>query len=373
MKQVLLLILCLLIFISCATDSYRTENQHSVINYEYIEPDTGPYVKNIILLIGDGMGIPHIYAGMTANRGELFLNSCKNIGLIQTFPANDFVPDSGAAGTSISTGEKTNNGSIAVDTEGNHIKTILELAEENGLSTGLISTKSITDATTACFIAHIHDRDEHEQIAEFFLQTPVDVFIGGGYRYFSDRSDERDLIYELIQAGYALAYTMDEVINHETGKLAAFLAEKNLESYISGRGDMLVNSLLTGLKVLNENEKGFFLILESAKIDSGGHKRDIDYVVEEMLDFDRVIGKALEFAVQDKNTLVIITSDHETGGMIIIDGNIEEGIVEAEFITKNHTGNLVPVFAFGPKAETFTGIYDNTELFLKMLEAYDSF
>ncbi len=191
MKQVFLITLILL---SCATDSYRTENVHDVINYTYIESDTGPYVKNIILLIGDGMGLSHIYAGMTANNGNLFINSCKNIGLIQTYSANSFVTDSGAAATSISTGEKTNNGSIAVDTEGNPIRTILELAEENGLSTGLISTKSITDATPASFIAHIQDRDDHENIAEFFLNTKLEVFIGGGLEYFSDRKDNRDLI-----------------------------------------------------------------------------------------------------------------------------------------------------------------------------------
>ncbi len=166
---------------------------------------------------------------------------------------------------------------------------------------------------------------------------------------------------------------MEDVINHKNENLAAFIAEGNLESSIDGRGEMLGNSLLTSLEILKTNEKGFFLMLESGLIDYGGHKRDLDYVIEEMLDFDRVIGKALEFAVQDKNTLVIITADHETGGMIIEDGNIEEGIVEAEFVTKDHTGNLVPVFAFGPKAEIFTGIYDNTELFYKMLAAYDSF
>ena len=178
---------------------------------------------------------------------------------------------------------------------------------------------------------------------------------------------------EPSQAGYTIALNMEDVINHKNGKLAAFLAEDNLESFIDGRGEMLGNSLLTSLEILNNTEKGFFLMLESGKIDSGGHKRNLDYVVEEMLDFDRVIGKALEFAVRDKNTLVIITADHETGGMLIRDGNIEEGIVEAGFSTKNHTSNLVPVFAFGPKAKTFTGIYDNTELILKMLEAYDSF
>ncbi len=112
------------------------------------------------------------------------------------------------------------------------------------------------------------------------------------------------------------------------------------------------------------------MMLEGSQIDWGGHENDAPYVTSEMVDFDKAIGAVLDFAEKDGNTLVIITADHETGGMAITNGNMETGTVEAKFITKGHTGVMIPVFAFGPGAEAFSGIYQNTDIFTKMLEAY---
>jgi alkaline phosphatase len=128
------------------------------------------------------------------------------------------------------------------------------------------------------------------------------------------------------------------------------------------RGDMLPVATNTAIDILSNNKKGFFLMVEGSQIDWGGHAGSTIYIVEEMLDFDRTVGKALEFAANNKETLVIVTADHETGGMAIVDGNYETGMVKGEFPTGSHTGVMVPVFAYGPGAEQFTGIMDNTDI-----------
>ncbi len=143
--------------------------------------------KNVVFLIGDGMGISQIFAGLTANHGHLFLENCKYIGFSKTQSADNYITDSAAGGTALSAGVKTYNGAIGVDANKKPVKTILEEAEEKGLATGLVSTSAITHATPASFIAHQPNRNMYEEIAADFLKTDIDVFIGGGYRSFHQK------------------------------------------------------------------------------------------------------------------------------------------------------------------------------------------
>jgi alkaline phosphatase len=327
-------------------------------------------VKNIILMIGDGMGMAQIQAGLIANTGRLNLLQFNHIGFSMTHSATDYITDSGAGATAMSTGHKTYNGAIGVRRDSFSVKTILEYAEENGLSTGLVSTSSITHATPAAFIAHNRSRDNYEDIAADFLKTDIDVFIGGGKDNFAFRKDKKDLIAELRKKDYQVMFSMDSIRQVTQGKLAGLTAPVHNASFIEGRGDMLPVSTETALNILSNNQKGFFLMVEGSQIDFGGHANNTEFVTSEMIDFDKAIGIALDFAKENRNTLVIVTADHETGGMAIIDGSHKKGEVSALFATTGHTGIMVPVFAYGPGAEVFQGIQENTEIFTKMMRLF---
>jgi alkaline phosphatase len=233
-----------------------------------------------------------------------------------------------------------------------------------------VATCSITHATPASFIAHQAKRSLEEAIALDFLKTDVDVFIGGGLRYFTQRQDGRNLLEELRAKGYqTLADTTADLGQFNKGKLAAVVAGLHPKKMTEGRGDYLVKATQTALQIVKQQPKGFFVMIEGSQIDWGGHANDTKYVTSEMIDFDRAIGEALRFAQQDKNTLVIVTADHETGGMSLTAGSTAAGTVEAKFTTGGHTGVMVPVFASGPGAEAFSGIYPNTAIYAKMMQA----
>jgi alkaline phosphatase len=321
--------------------------------------------KNIILLIGDGMGVSQVFAALTANKGRLFLENCKYIGFSKTSSGDNYITDSGAGGTALSTGVKTYNGAIGVDVNKNPVKTILEEASEKGLATGLVSSSAITHATPASFISHQASRNSYEDIATDFLKTDIDVFIGGGLDHFSKRKDGRNLVDELKNKGYQVETEMSKIKQVKEGKLAGLSAAEH-NGRMNERGDMLPVATETAINILSNNKNGFFLMVEGSQIDWGGHAGSTVYIVEDMLDFDQVIGQALEFAAKDRETLVIVTSDHETGGMAITGGSIEEGVIKAAYPTGGHTAVMVPIFSYGPGAEEFIGIMENTEVHAKM-------
>lgn len=234
----------------------------------------------------------------------------------------------------------------------------------------MVATCSMTHATPASFIAHQPSRKNYEEIAADFLKTDIDVFIGGGLRNFNQRKDKRDLTRQLDEKGYQLIFSPDSIKFANGEKIAGLIYQEHGPKYSEGRGDMLSHSAQKALEVLNKDTDGFFLMIEGSQIDWGGHDNDVTYVINEMLDFDRTIGIVHEFAELDGNTLVIVTADHETGGMGLNGGNIEKGEVNAKFTTGDHTGVMVPVFAFGSGSENFRGIYENTEIFNKMMVAF---
>ncbi len=349
------------------SDSVRTytgKKFYQVKNYNQEFKSKTP--KNVIFMIGDGMGFSHVFAGMTANKGHLFLENFKYTGFAKTQSSDNYITDSAAGGTALASGQKTYNKAIGVNSDSIPVKTILEMAEEKGLSTGLVSTSSITHATPASFISHEAKRSYYEDIAADFLKTDVDVFIGGGYKHFTQRKDGRNLIPELKKKGYTVLQKMDEIAKVKSGKLAGLTASEH-NKRISARKDMLPVATSTALNILDDNKKGFFLMVEGSQIDWGAHQNNTIYLVEEMLDFDQSIGKALEFASQNKETLIVITADHETGGFSIIGGDISKGIVKGAFTTGGHTASMVPVFAYGPGAENFTGIMENTDIAKKIM------
>ncbi|MBW8334351.1 MAG: alkaline phosphatase [Prolixibacteraceae bacterium] len=317
--------------------------------------------KNVIVMIGDGMGVAQVFAAITANGGHLYLDNFKHVGFSKTASSNKYITDSAAGGTALSTGQKTYNGAIGVNTDTVAIKTILEMAEEKGLATGLVSTSAITHATPASYIAHQGSRGSYEDIAADFVKTDIDVFIGGGYKHFTQRKDGRDLTKDLQHNGYQVLRDMDEIAKVKTGKLAGLTADEHNEVFPKRKMDLPL-STETALNILDQNKKGFFIMIEGSQIDWGGHANNTIYIVNETLDFDRAIGKALEFAAKDRETLLIVTADHETGGMAVTGGDMKSGMVKGAYTTGGHSAIMVPVFSYGPGAENFTGIMENTDI-----------
>lgn len=320
-------------------------------------------------MIGDGMGTSEIYAGFTMNHGHLNLERIKNIGFSKTY-STSYVTDSGAGGTAISTGKKTYNGAIGVDSAGNPAKTILEWAEEYGKATGMVATCAVTHATPASFISHQAKRSDYELIASDFLKTDIDVFIGGGRNHFNKRKDGVDLTARLREKGYAVAYDIKDVQRIKNGPVACLLDTVHQPKWLEGRGNQLTESVKEAIRLLAMDQDGFFLMVEGSQIDWGGHANDINYLATEMVDFDKAIGAALDFAQKNGETLVIVTADHETGGLGLNGGNIATGDIKAAFTGTDHTGVMVPVFSFGPQSGIFTGIQENTDLFFKMMDAF---
>jgi alkaline phosphatase len=327
-------------------------------------------IKNIILMIGDGMGVGQIFAAMTANNDQLYLQYAKHIGFQKTKSEDKYITDSGAAGTALACGVKTNNGTIGLNREQKAVKSILEIASENEKATGLVAACKITHATPASFIAKVKDRNQYEDIAKFFISDKLDFFVGGGLDDFDNRSDSVSLLPLLEDKDFQIVKSQEELDAIAEGKVAGLLSPGHIPPF-KERGDFLLNSTKKALDVLSKDDDGFFLMVEASQIDWAGHSNDLEYILEETLDFDRVVGEVLKFASEDKHTLVIITADHETGGLTVHKGNPEKGEIEGRFSTKDHSSLMVPVFAYGPGAEKFIGIYENTEVFYKMMKAFN--
>ncbi len=325
--------------------------------------------KNIVLMVGDGMSLATMYTAWTANRGHLNIENCQYVGLAKTYSANRLLTDSAAAGTAFATGRKTNNGRVGVDAKGKPQTSILEIARQHGLSTGLIVTCNILDATPAVFVAKKGDRDQWDDIASQYVASKIDFACGGGWLNFKNGKDGRDLTRELADKGYQLPRTVGALEKIKKGKVFALIADDNLPEP-KKRGDALSRAAMKALELLSRDEQGFFLMIEGSMIDDGGHNKKLDQLMDEVHDFDRTVGNVLKWAAKDGATLVVVTADHETGGWTLLGGDIASGRVEGKFSTDDHSGVMVPVYSFGPRAEIFSGIFENTDLFSKMLKAY---
>ncbi|MBK6948043.1 MAG: alkaline phosphatase [Haliscomenobacter sp.] len=355
----------LILLIPCAAFAQpRAKKEKKPIATELNTPSRR--AKNVILLIGDGMGLTQISAGLYNNNNALSLEKFRSTGLQKNYASDDLITDSAAAGTAIACGVKTKVGAIGVGKDNKPAKSLMEEAEARGMATGIVVTSSLEDATPSAFVAHVPSREQKEDIAKSYLELDIDFLVGGGRKYFSQRqSDARDLARELEEKGYVVSdYTESEIpkVTLDLKKnFAFFTAEEDPGKFQDSRSYLLPASRLGAVFLKSHNSKGFFLMVEGSQIDWGGRANDASYVVTELLEFDRVIGSLLEFAIEDGETLIIVTADHETGGLAINPGSQMNNLL-TEFNTNAHTGVMVPVFAYGPGAELFSGMYDNTEI-----------
>ena len=332
---------------------------------EKITPPKGKKVKNVILMIGDGMSLAHMYTAWTANRGQLWLENAQYTGLSKTWCTNRLVCDSGSGGTALATGQKTCYHAVGSDPQGNPLTTLCDLAKAKGKSAGIAVTCRLWDATPCDFSCHNLDRDKEQELIGDYPTSGLDYAFGGGAKYFTNRADGRDIFKELEANGYHVSRTWDDLAAWKSGKV--FAVPYDVDTPLPDeRGDLLARASLKGIELLNQNRNGFFMMVEGSQLDDYGHFNQLDLLMKETLDFDQTIGKMMKWAAQDGETLVVVTADHETGGLTLVDGNKDEGKVTCCFSTKSHSGVMVPVYAFGPGSEQFSGIMENTDIFKKI-------
>ena len=324
---------------------------------------------NVILMIGDGMGLSQISAGMYTNNNQTVLEDFPVIGLSKTHSINNLVTDSAAAGTAMACGEKTYNYVLGINSDNKKLESVLEICEENGYNSGLIANSSIVHATPASFYANIDSRKKYEEIAVQLSESNIDYFIGGGKKHFNKRTDNRDLIEEMNTVDLVKSFRAYRKSDAE--RIGLFTYDDEPPSIMDGRAPLLADYLTATLDKLDGRKEPFFLMVEGSQIDWGGHANDIDYITSEFIEFNNTIEVALNYAKNNSNTLVIVTADHETGGLAITMGKTKNFEMVTSFNTVGHSATMVPVFSYGKFSELFTGIYENNQIFHKMIEALD--
>ncbi len=363
--------------------------------------------KNIVLISADGMGVCQWQAGMVAVKGKMNLSRMQSAGLLTTNPLDVFCGDAPSHSTALATGVNSHKGAVSVDMDNKPLKTITELVKENGLAVGIVSANSLVEGSIVPFVGHAQNRMAVEALTAGYVDTDIDVLIGAGSDYFTksiqggfgpgpgagggqggqrpaggqggpgaggamqmgERSDKRNLINELKAKGYQVCNSIDEIKQVKGGKLAGFTGAQSNPNIQEGRGDMFPASVETALNVLKSGSKGFFLMVGDMYVDRASHNGRLELLCDETKDLDRAIGKALDFAERDGQTLVLVLGSPEASGMSIVGGNMAEGTVEAKWSMPgmaNHSGTQVPMFAYGPGAEQFVGVMENTEVFTVM-------
>jgi len=333
-------------------------------------------IKNVIFMIGDGTGIAQLYSGQlqeVGSNGYLHAQRLPITGIIKTHAEDNLITDSASGATAYSCGIKTNNGVIAQDSDGNECVTLMELAQQAGMKTGLVATSGVTHATPASFATHIDSRNKYSEIAEQMVESEVDVILGGGLEYFipsdsagSNREDQLNVLSSLRDQGYSVVLDRQAMIEEDSEQIIGLFSPSGMPS--ENRVPSLAEMTNKAVESLSSNENGFFLMVEGSQIDWGGHANETPYVVREVKDFDDAIGVVLTFAQENPGTLVIITADHETGGMTINGVNRENTMVDIAWTSTGHTGTPIPLMAYGPHAVEFSGWWDNTDIGKKVAD-----
>lgn len=335
-------------------------------------------INNIIYMIGDGMGLTHVSMLELENKyAPTSFDRADNIALTRTYSANNRVTDSAASGTALATGYKTNNGWLGMAPDGTHVESIIAKAEKNNYATGLIATYAIQHATPASFYAHVNNRGDYTNITKQFMESDIDVALGGGYKHFEKvyKEMDKDYIQELNTKGYTVCKTWDEIAKQSAGQIFGLISEDNMPAIEKRQPNFLADATAKALEILsnnvkNEKRKGFVLMVEGSQIDGRSHGRDVSGILAEMRDFDKAIKIAMDFADNNPGTLVVVVADHETGGLSIpsskTDFTLPESGIGYNFGTSSHTAAMIPVYLYGTGAEQINGIMENTELSWKL-------
>ena len=320
-------------------------------------------IKNVILLIGDGMGINQVMAAAYANNRDLSMLKLRSVGIQYFNPNDDFIGDSASGGSALATGEVSWTRHISANHDGSEpVPALTEYFKGLGKATGVVSLGDIADATPAAFYGHSSERDSTEKLTRYWLTSDIDLICGPGTGYLEKaREDGVDMLAGIKANGYG--YTKDATaVGRERGKLICLddrMGAYATEETLGFLAEITKSSIE---KLSQDSKKGFFLMVEGAKIDYAGHSDCLPASIIEEFSFDLAVAEALKFADSNGETLVVVTADHETGGLTILDGDLQTGHVLAVYNSDDHTPTIVPVFAYGPGSRTFTGTYLNVEI-----------
>lgn len=345
---------------------YTAPGSYAVYHPTYKSDGEVKKVKNIILCIGDGMGLSQIYATYTANKGQLNIFQMLNIGFSLTYSADAYITDSAAGATAFASGQKTNDRAVGVDAAGKPLKSLADYSAEAGKKTADIVVCELTDATPAAFYAHNSERSNATDIASQIVSSPVDIFLGSAYKDFTVPVNGETPIDKMKQKGYTVVRNFNDFLTTPATKILGLMDDSVTRPKMAGRGNYLPLAFNKVTKTFKNAPNGFFMMIEGSQIDHGGHANNLKQIITENADFDRVVGDALRFADEDGETLVIVTADHETGGLTLLDGSMSNGYVWGDFSTNDHTGTPVPIFSYGPHSLDFRGVFNNTEIFNKI-------
>lgn len=367
-------------FSASAGDTLPTAREHAV--------------KHIIFMLGDGMGMSNVTAARVRKNGvageSLHMETITNLGLLRTYSERNLVTDSAAAASAMACGEKFVNGEVCL--HGNnrpHNPSVLELAKVAGWATALVTTSRITDASPAAFASHVPDRACETEIARQYIEiSRPNVMLGGGAAVFNKSEPDAcgaagDLIAGAARAGYTVVTTRQQleepVAKPPTRLLGLFSAHymtPEFQRSATSTEPRLSEMTRSALSILENHPKGFFLFVEGAQIDLGNHESNFQYQYGEMLAFDEAVAVVLRWIESEperaSNTLLIITADHDTGGLALV-GEVDRPEMElhAAWVSSSHTGVDVPIRSVGPGSERLRGLIDNTVIYRVMKAAIE--
>ncbi|HUT12743.1 MAG TPA: alkaline phosphatase [Thermoguttaceae bacterium] len=334
--------------------------------FEHLEPRrllSGGTLENVILLIGDGMGFEQVNAARMFLGGEISFDRLPYRAEMTTFSADAEITDSAASATAMATGRKVDNNvvSLAIPGDGSELTTLLELATAAGKSTGLVTTTIMPHGTPSPFGAHAESRYDYYGIADDLLtQTKPDVmFSGGGYGM---------TVAGAAAAGYTVVTNRAGLLSLDPDletRVAGLFGYTHLPYEFDGLGNLphLTEMTAVALDVLDADPDGFFLMVEGGLIDYAGHANDIERAVGETVEFANAVQTVLAWAEGRTDTLVLVTADHECGGMTVLADNGPGNVPTVAWSSTSHTGVNVPLYAWGTNAHLVDGVLDNTGIF----------
>ena len=327
--------------------------------------------RNVILVIGDGMGFEQIAAAsyyQTGTEQGVSFHEFPFAAEVRTASADSAITDSAASATAMATGVKVANGVISrrIPGDGAPLETVIERYEQAGKASGLVTTAYVTHATPAAFGAHASSRSNLEEIGrDYFTQSRPEVVLGGGANGVTRSLAEEN--------GYTVVTSAEELrllLTSGLGQFSGQFGETHLPYEIDGLGELPHLSDMTeaAVAVLENDPEGFFLMVEGARIDHAGHANDLAAMVAETIELARTVDWLIDWATADGETLLLVTADHETGGLEVLENRGTGNLPAVSWSTIGHTGVNVPIFAMGPGADRVTGIMENTEIHSLLLQ-----
>jgi len=321
------------------------------------QSDESLNIRNVILMIGDGMGINHIIAGETYYERDFYMRKDPDAsGFVTTQSLDSDVTDSAAAATAMACGKKTKNNYVGKDENGVDMQNIMEKAIRKGKKTGIVVTCNLDDATPGAFSAHVDDRHFFDVISQCQIRSGIDLFMGlQGHVIFTE--------YEMMDAGYTHIKEAQN-LSKEYDKIWAVMPSIRPEETADENSSQLKDLAAFALEFL-ENENGFMLMIEGSNIDKKSHDKRLPEMLYELNAFDLAVKTVLDWAEGREDTLVIVTADHETGGLMLLSGLSKNTLnLTAKFSTSGHTSTDVPYFIFGINEKNKPqAIIDNTDIF----------